>query len=187
MVTFSNVPAGILPVSAAYAGDSNWLGSSSNGGTVTATASKITPAVTLTTSSANPAPSQNFTLTATVAGPSGSPTPTGTVAFLSDGQSINLTTKLTNGAASLTLPGYTIANGTNIFTAVYQGNSNYTTAASNAVNVTVAQSDFSLTTQNAEVSDLSLRHRASARWRSRRSMASAEASRSPPARPPASR
>jgi hypothetical protein len=151
VATFTSVPAGVLSVSASYAGDSNWAGSSANGGTVNATASKLTPVVTLTSNLANPAPSQNITLTVTVAGPSGSPTPTGTVAFLADSQSIDVTATLTNGAASLTVPGYAIANGTNIFTVVYQGDSTYTTAASNAVNVTVAQSDFSLTTQNAEL------------------------------------
>jgi hypothetical protein len=151
VVTFTNVPAGAFPVSATYAGDSNWMGSSAIGATVIAKASKLTPAVKLTTSLANPAPSQNFTLTATVAGPSGSPTPTGKVAFLSDSQSINITATLTKGAVSLTLPGYDLANGTNIFTAVYQDDKNYTSAASNAVNITFAQSDFSLTTLNAEL------------------------------------
>jgi subtilase family serine protease len=151
VVTFTNVAAGVLPVSATYAGDSNWLGATGSGGTVTALASKLTPTVTLTTSSANLAPSQKVTLTATVAGPSGSATPTGTVIFLSDSQSVSITATLSSGAASLTLPGYALDNGTNIFTVVYQGNSTYTTAASNAVNVTVAQSDFSLTAQNAEL------------------------------------
>jgi len=151
VVTFTNVPAGILTVSATYAGDANWLGSSANGGSVNSMATKLTPIVTLISSSANPAPNQNFTLSVTVAGPSGSPTPTGTVAFLSDSQSINVTASLVNGAASLTVPGYSVSNGTNIFTVVYQGNSTYTSAASNAVNVTVAQSDFSLTTLNAEL------------------------------------
>jgi hypothetical protein len=151
VVTFNSVPAGVLNVSATYAGDSNWLGSSNNGGTVNATASKLTPTVTLSTSSATPAPGQNFTLTATVAGASGSATPTGAVSFLSDGQSIDATATLSSGVASLTIPGHNVANGTNIFTALYRGNSTYTLAASNTVNVTVAQSDFSLTTQNTEL------------------------------------
>jgi hypothetical protein len=151
VVTFSNVPAGVLPLTASYAGDSNWLGSAANGGTVIALASKLTPTVTLTSSSANPAPGQSFTLTATAAGPVGMPTPTGTLVFLSDGQSFQAFTTLTKGMAALVIPGYAPANGTNIFTAVYQGDANYNSAASNAVNVTIAQSDFSLTTQNAEL------------------------------------
>ncbi len=151
VVTFSNVPAGMLPLNASYAGDSNWLGSAANGGTVISLAGKLTPTVVLTSSSASPAPGQSFTLTATVAGPSGKPTPTGTVAFLSDGQSFESLRNLTNGTATLAVPGYSAANGTNIFTAVYQGDANYNAATSNAVNITVAQSDFSLTTQNPEL------------------------------------
>jgi hypothetical protein len=151
VVTFSNVAAGILPVTASYAGDSNWLGSAANGGTVIALASKLTPTVTLTTSSAAPAPGQSFTLTATAAGPAGDPTPTGTVAFLANGQSFSALMTLSKGTASLSVPGYAPANGTSVFTAVYQGDSNYNAAASNAVNVAIAQSDFSLNTQNAEL------------------------------------
>jgi hypothetical protein len=151
VVTFSNVAAGILPVTASYAGDTNWLGSSANGGTVIALASKLTPTVALTSSSASPAPGQTFTLTATVAGPSGKATPTGTVAFVSDGQGFSATAALTKGTATLSIPGYSAANGTNVFTAIYQGDANYNAASSNAVNVAVAQSDFSLTTQAAEV------------------------------------
>jgi len=41
VVTFTNVPAGILPLMAYYAGDSNWLGSAANGGTVISLASKL--------------------------------------------------------------------------------------------------------------------------------------------------
>jgi hypothetical protein len=151
VVTFSNVPAGILPLIANYSGDSNWLGSAANGGTVIALASKLTPAVVLTSSSVSPAPGQSFTLTATVSGPSGDPTPTGTIAFLSDGQSFESFVTLSKGTATLVIPGYAAANGTNIFTAVYQGDANYNSAASNAVNVAIAQSDFTLTTQNPEV------------------------------------
>ncbi len=152
VVTFTNVPAGILPLNASYAGDSNWLGSAANGGTIISLASKLTPVVVLTTSSASPAPGQTFTLTATVSGASGKPTPTGTVAFLSDGQSFESFVNLSSGTATLAIPGYAAANGTNIFTAVYQGDANYNSAASNAVNVAIAQSDFSLNTLNPELS-----------------------------------
>ena len=151
VVTFTNVPAGILPLMAYYAGDTNWLGSAANGGTVISLASKLTPTVLLASSSANPAPGQTFILTATVSGPVGKPTPTGTIAFLSNGQSFDTFVNLSSGTATIAIPGYSAANGINIFTALYQGDANYNSAASNAVNVTVAQSDFSLTTQSAEV------------------------------------
>ncbi|MGA3082280.1 MAG: Ig-like domain repeat protein, partial [Terracidiphilus sp.] len=151
VVTFNNVPAGLLPLSASYAGDSNWMGSAASGGTVNALSCKLTPTVALTASSVNPAPGQTLTLTATAAGPQGMPAPTGTIAFLSDGQSFNTVATLNKGAASIAIPAYYAANGTNIFTAVYQGDANYNSAASNVVNVAIAQSDFSLTTQNAEL------------------------------------
>ncbi|MGD0802120.1 MAG: Ig-like domain repeat protein, partial [Terracidiphilus sp.] len=148
VVNFTNVPAGILPLIAYYTGDTNWMGSEANGGTVVSLASKLTPTVTLTTSSASPASGQSFTLTATAAGITGKPTPTGTVEFLSDGQSFTAFATLSGGTASITIPGYAPSNGTNIFTAIYQGDANYNAAASNAVNVACAQSDFSLTTLN---------------------------------------
>ena len=151
VVTFNNLPAGLLPLTASYAGDSNWLPSAANGGTVIALSSKLTPTVALASSSANPAPGQTLTLTANLTGPVGMPTPTGTIIFLSDGQSFNAFATLSKGSATLVIPGFALANGTNIFTAVYQGDANYNSAASNAVNVTIAQSDFSLTTQNAEI------------------------------------
>jgi hypothetical protein len=152
VVTFSKVPAGILPLMAYYSGDSNWLGSSANGGNIIALSGKLTPVAVLTSSSANPAPSQSFTLTATVSGPAGDPTPTGQVAFLSDGQSLDSFATLSKGTATFTIPAYAAANGTNIFTAVYQGDANYNSAASNAVNVTVSQSDFSFTSLAPELS-----------------------------------
>ena len=151
VVTFTNVAAGILPATASYAGDTNWLGSSANGGTVIALASKLTPTVALTSSLASPAPGQTFTLTAAVTSPTGKAIPTGTVTFVSDDQGFSATAALTKGTAALSIPGYSVANGTNVFTAVYQGDANYTSATSNAVNVAVAQSDFSLTTETAEL------------------------------------
>jgi hypothetical protein len=148
-VTFTNLAAGILPLTASYPGDANWLGSGANGGTILAIASKPTPTVSLASNLASPALSQSFTLTATVAGPSGKATPTGKVVFLSDDQSFSATATLTNGKATLVVAASSMANGSNLFTAVYQGDTNYTAAASGAVSVTVAQSDYSLTTLNA--------------------------------------
>jgi hypothetical protein len=150
VVTFSNVAAGILPVTASYAGDSNWLASTANGGTVIALSGKLTPTVTLVSSSASPALGQSLMLTATVTGPAGKPSPTGTVIFLSDDESLNYAASLASGKAAVSLPASAAANGVNVFTAAYQGDSNYTGGASNAVSVTVAKSDFSLMTQTPE-------------------------------------
>ena len=58
ILSFTNVPAGILPVTASYPGDANWLPSSANGGTVIALSTRLTPAVALTSSSASPPPAK---------------------------------------------------------------------------------------------------------------------------------
>jgi hypothetical protein len=44
VATFTQVPAGNLPVAAAYAGDANWSDSTASGGMVTVLAGKLTPA-----------------------------------------------------------------------------------------------------------------------------------------------
>jgi len=59
---------------------------------------------------------------------------------------------VTKGSASVSLPASAAANGVNLFTAVYQGDANYTGATSNAVGVTTAQADFSLTVATPELS-----------------------------------
>ncbi|MGC9159117.1 MAG: chitobiase/beta-hexosaminidase C-terminal domain-containing protein, partial [Terracidiphilus sp.] len=151
VVTFNNVAAGLLPLTATYAGDSNWVGSSANGGTVVALSGKFTPTVALTASSASPSPSQTFTLTATVSGPSGDPTPTGNMTFLTDSQSFSTSAALSGGTATIAVSSSAVANGTNVFTALYQGNNVYNAATSNPVAVTITQSDFSLTTQNPKL------------------------------------
>ena len=151
VATFAKVPAGILPVTATYAGDANWLGSSANGGVVIALASKATPTVTLASNSASPAIGQKFNLSATVTGPAGTPIPSGTVVFLSDNQSFSATANLAKGVATLSVPTFALANGTNIFTAVYQGDGNFTQATSNPVNIGSAKTDFLLATQASQV------------------------------------
>jgi hypothetical protein len=151
VVTFSSVAAGILPVTASYPGDANWLASSANGGTVTALSGKLTPTVVLAATPSASTPAQTVTLTASITGPAGKPVPTGTVLFLSDDQALNYAASLAAGKASVSVPASSVANGVNIFTAVYQGDTNYAAGASNAVNITVSKEDFSLTTLAPEV------------------------------------
>jgi hypothetical protein len=149
--TFTQVPAGNLPLAASYPGDANWLGSAANGRTIIASSGKLTPAATLTTTSANPAPGQTFTLTAALTGPAGKPLPTGSVAFLCEALGFNQIASLANGKASVAIPANSAANGANVFTAVYAGDANYAAATSNALGITVSKADFSLTTFNAEI------------------------------------
>ena len=151
IVSFANLPPGILPVSASYPGDGNWLPSAANGPTVIALSAKPTPTVALTASSLSPAPSQTLTLTAAVAAPSGKPAPTGTVLFSGDAQTLSYAATLAAGSASVSFPAFAAANGVNLFTAVYQGDSNYSPATSNPVSVSIPQTDFSLTTPTPEL------------------------------------
>ncbi len=151
VVTFNNVAAGILPVTASYPGDANWQASTANGGTVIALSGKLTPTVALAATPSAPTLAQTVTLTATVTGPSGKPSPTGTIIFLSDDQTLNYAASLSAGKASVAVPASSAANGVNIFSALYQGDANYTPGASNAVNITVSRGDFSLSTLAPQV------------------------------------
>jgi hypothetical protein len=154
VVTFSNVAAGILPVTASYPGDTNWQASTANGGTVIALSGKLTPTVTLTATPSAPTPAQTVTLTAAVSGPAGKPSPTGTVIFLGDDQTLNYAACLAAGKASVSVPASSVANGVNIFSAVYQGDANYNPGSSNPLNITVTRSDFSLATLAPQVAIL---------------------------------
>jgi hypothetical protein len=159
LVTFPNVPAGLLQLSGSYAGDSNWLGSQVTGRTVLALSNLLGPTVALTSTLADPLPGQPFTLTAAVHGPSGKPVPTGSIDFIRfvtatefESYRRTLTVGATSSTATLTLDGWQVANGNDTFTAVYSGDANYNAGTSNGVDEKVVQSDFSLTTLNQEVS-----------------------------------
>jgi hypothetical protein len=151
VATFTNVPAGILPVIASYAGNAHWLGSSFNAGTVIALSTQLTPTVTLGTSATTPTPSQNFTLTVTVTGVTGKSAPTGTVTFSSNNPNFYVTVPLSGTTATATFPGYSGLNGANLITALYSGDANYNAGTSAPVIITIAQPDFSLTNLNPEL------------------------------------
>jgi len=119
--------SGMHLVDAVYPGDTNYSPSIST--TIPLTALPITPTGTVTVS---PEPSvyyDTFTLTATVTAPSSSTTtPTGTVTFSIDGV-VAGTGTLASGVATFTEPaGNTITAGTHTITAVYSGDSNFSTA-----------------------------------------------------------
>jgi len=151
VVTFAKVPSGILPLTASYAGDANWLGSAANGGTVLALSSKLTTTVALTSSSNSPTPGETVTLTATVSAPAGKPIPSGSIVFTSHNQGLYEIANLKAGTAVLNLPAASLDNGVNLVTAVYQGDVNYGLATSNTVNVAVSKADYSLNTLNPEI------------------------------------
>ena len=149
VVSFSNVPTGILPLTAAYTGDANWMGATANGGTIVALSTLLTPTVQLSASTTTPAVGQSVTLTATVAGISGFAIPSGTITLQAQGQTYTARQSLHiangNAVATFTMPATAIANGTNLINAVYSGNRLYTGAASPPLSVTSALGDFTMT------------------------------------------
>lgn len=158
LVTFPNVPAGTLPVTASYAGDANWLGSSLNAGTVISSPStKLTPTVTLTTNSNNPSLGQTVWLTGIVSGPTSKSIPTGTVTmFLYYGwgwaaETAPLSIDPSNAEVAFFMPGYYNANGATLYAILYNGDANYNAVLSNTVDIQVSKADFSLTTLKAEI------------------------------------
>ncbi len=126
---------------ASFAGDStNKL--SQNSGDLVVTQSSTT---TTLTSSANPSVSgQSVTFTATVAAVSpNSGTPTGTVNFLDGTTVIGTAEPLTAGVATFSTSSLTVA--THSITAVYSGDTNFTTSTSSAVSQVVNQASSTTT------------------------------------------
>ena len=156
VVTFTSVPAGILPLTATYAGDVNWTGSSSLYGTVTSLASKPAPIVTLTAATVSYTPTQTVTMTGTVTGQAGGTAPTGLLYFTwEDGSRYYVysiqQTSANSAAWTLTFPAYQLANGTNLFVATFNGDANYSAQSSAPLSITLNGSDFSLTTTTPAV------------------------------------
>lgn len=155
VVNFTNLPAGILPLTATYAGDSNWLPSGANGGTVVALSYLLSPTVTLSPSTSTIIPGQTAAFTTTVTGASGKAIPTGSITLESDDQSYEATSALTIGASSSTatfnVPANSLLNGVNTLVAVYSGDTNYTPGASTPSTVDVNEADFRMTLLNTSV------------------------------------
>ena len=137
-LTTSALTVGSNSVTADYLGNTNYSTSTSPAVSVTV-ASTATSTTTLTFSPNSPVYGQNVTLTATVA-PTTSGTPTGTVQFFNNSKLLG-TGNLTNGVATYSATG--LALGSNSLTAVYSGDSNFTSSTSTAVPVTVQQASSS--------------------------------------------
>jgi hypothetical protein len=149
IATFTNLPAGNLILSAAYAGDSNWNGTISSTKSVNVVAVDPYQPTTTTLTASSPTLSGangEITVTAVVKG-NGSVVPTGTVEFLIAGEifaEYSLTTSGTNGTATAYIPGNYFPNGTDDLIAVYLGNSYYSGSMSGGLNLNVNSLDFAL-------------------------------------------
>ncbi|WP_263339554.1 chitobiase/beta-hexosaminidase C-terminal domain-containing protein [Acidicapsa dinghuensis] len=155
-VTFTNVPAGILPLSASYSGDTNWNASAGFYGSVQSLSSKTAPAVTLTANASSYLSSQTVSMTAVVMGTAAFGAPQGSVTFTEAGGTVSYTGALqqkTTTAATweLSLPAWKLMNGSNTFLANFAGDSNYSPQSSGPLVVILNAGDFSLTSSQQEV------------------------------------
>jgi FtsP/CotA-like multicopper oxidase with cupredoxin domain len=92
---------------------------------------------TVVSSAAGTTPGTASTLTATVASSvAGGSTPSGQVQFQSNGSDIGNPVALTNGVATLSITGTSLANGANTVQAFYLGDTNYAESLSSTTTVT---------------------------------------------------
>ncbi len=133
--TTTSLATGSHPsITAVYGGDSNFNTSTSSAATQTVNQSSTT--TTLTKSTTAPIIyGQSVTFTATMAAVSpGAGTPTGTITFM-DGSTTLATATLSSGAATFTSS--SLAAASHPVTAVYSGDTNFSTSTSSAVTQTV--------------------------------------------------
>ena len=130
VIPVSTLAIGSHAITAVYAGDTNYTGSTS--GAVSEVISLATSSNVLTASSTNPVALKPVTLTATLSSNGG--VPTGSVTFF-DGTTTIGTGNLTKGAVSITTA--TLAVGAHTITAIYGGDMKDGASTSNAVTITV--------------------------------------------------
>ena len=134
----SEVPVGANQISDSYAGDANYLPSTSSGATLTVTSTNLAvTATSLNVSPATVAVLDNLTLVATVL--PNSPAPAGTVQFQIDGGDVSAPVALGgSNKASLTRSASGLSIGQHQGTAVYSGDtSHYRSSISMPVTFTV--------------------------------------------------
>ena len=124
---YSTLPAGTDTVTATYSGDANFAPSN---GIVSQTVNKPTTTTTLTSSLSPSSFNQQVTFAATVTGQFGG-TPTGAVTFTYGSATLCNTVKLSGGKAICTYSALPV--GSDIVTATYSGDGNFTGSTSNAL------------------------------------------------------
>jgi hypothetical protein len=124
---------GAHSITARYGGDSNFVGLNSAAQAVTI--NLITPTVALTATPTTAQIGTTIALSATVTGTGA--TPTGTVKFL-DGTTVLSTFTLAGTSGAATYSATALAVGTHTITAVYSGDTNFSTLTSAAQTVTIS-------------------------------------------------
>lgn len=155
-VTFTSVPAGILPLSATYSGDTNWNSTASFYGSVESLSSKPTPSVTLAANASSFLPSQTVLLTAVVTGTAALGVPQGSVSFTETGGGVSYAGVLqqktaTTATWTVSVPAWKLANGSNTFLADFTGDSIYSPQSSAPLVLTLNAGDFSLAASQQEI------------------------------------
>jgi uncharacterized repeat protein (TIGR03803 family) len=138
----SSLAANSYSITAAYSGDSNFAGSTSQPAVLTVTSA---PAKTATTTTASVAPSSvsvgatsGVTLTAKVNPTSGNGTPTGTITFFNGTTQVGQPVTLSSETATLSYNTSSLAANSYSITAAYSGDSNFAGSTSPPVVLTVA-------------------------------------------------
>ena len=130
VIPVTSLVIGPHAITAVYAGDTNYVGSTSGG--VSETVGLATSSTVLTASTTSAIATNPVILKATLSSNGG--TPTGTVKFM-DGATAIGTGNLANGIASMMTA--TLAVGTHTITAVYGGDGKDSASTSNTVGITV--------------------------------------------------
>jgi hypothetical protein len=134
--TTSSFPTGSHTVFAVYGGDGHLLAGTSSNMTQAANQDATATVVVANGGATHFGQSASFTATVSAAAP-GSGTPTGSVTFYDGGTQIGSTVALTNGAATISTAALPV--GSDSITAVYGGDTDYSTSTSGAVTQVVSQ------------------------------------------------
>lgn len=144
-LTTNTLTAGTHPITAVYAGDTNYTGSTSNVVSEVVNQATSTPVLTASPNPANTGDAVTFT--ATLTGVNGLPLPTGTVTFMDGTTSLGTGTLVPGtGQSTATLTTNTLTAGSHPITAVYAGDTDYTGSTSLVVNEVINQSPITTTT-----------------------------------------
>ncbi len=143
---YSALQPGSHSITAVYAGDANYVSSTSNA--VTVVVNQATPTIALTPSIASPAIyGQAVTFTAALTPPNSvTQVPTGSVQFFDGATSLGTVNVDGSGNAALTLSGPTLLNaGSHSIKAVYSGDSTFSTVNSSVLTYVVNKASSTLT------------------------------------------
>lgn len=136
------VPAGSLATGAdtltvTYSGDSSYASATGTANVTVTQGTKLTPTVTVTPASSSVAANQSLSVSIMVSGSGAAPT--GTVT-LSSGTYTSSATSMLLGLTTITIPANSLSVGTDILSAAYSGDVNYS-AATGTASLTVTQAE----------------------------------------------